>query len=95
MNSLRCRSQCISELESQVFSDLNTLEVAGGTRRSFPITQCKAADGEGKELDLLDGASQLLRYLSMQHQNRRAPRRPCGILDRKKVRFFQYDRVRG
>jgi hypothetical protein len=77
------------------FSDFNILEVAGGTRRSFLITQCNIADGEGKDLVWLDGAGQLLSHLRMQHGNRRGPQRLAyGILAiGRRVRFFQYYRV--
>jgi hypothetical protein len=77
------------------FSDFNTLEVAGGTRRSFLITQCKSSQGEGQHEVWVDGASQLLRYLRSQHGNRRVPQRPAyGILAiGRRVRFFQYDRA--
>jgi hypothetical protein len=57
------------------FSDFNTLEVAGGTRRSFLITQCKSSLGEGQREVWLDGAVQLLRYLRAQHRGRRGSQR--------------------
>ncbi|GIK05347.1 hypothetical protein Aspvir_009454 [Aspergillus viridinutans] len=77
------------------FSDFNTLEVAGGTRRSFLITQCKSADGEGQESVWSDGAGRPLRYLRTQHGNRRGLQRPVyGILAiGRRVRFFRYYRA--
>jgi hypothetical protein len=51
------------------FSDFNTLDVAGGTRRSF--LNYARAEGEGLHVVWLDGADQLLRYLRMQHGSSR------------------------
>ncbi|KAF7155830.1 hypothetical protein CNMCM5623_008710 [Aspergillus felis] len=78
------------------FSDFHTLDVAGGTRRSFLITQCKSAEGEGQEGVWSDGEDQLLRYLRMmQHRNRRGPQRPTYeiLAIGRRVRFFRYDRA--
>ncbi|EAW16931.1 uncharacterized protein NFIA_002830 [Aspergillus fischeri NRRL 181] len=77
------------------FSDFHTLAVAGRTRHSFLITQCKSPDGEGKKSVWADGEAQLLRYLRMEHSNRRGPQRPAyGILAiGRRVRFFQYYRA--
>ncbi|RHZ63444.1 uncharacterized protein CDV56_107740 [Aspergillus thermomutatus] len=65
------------------FSDFHTMSVAGGTRRSFLITQCKSAKGEGKDGVWDDGAEQLQRYLGTKHGMRPTAQRPAyGILAR-------------
>jgi hypothetical protein len=74
------------------FSDFNTLDLNGARRRSFLITQCKSALGEGKPGVWEDGAEQLLRYFKLQHGRRHSPIRPYGILAiGRRVRFWQYD----
>ncbi|RHZ58681.1 hypothetical protein CDV55_102127 [Aspergillus turcosus] len=72
MGSLYSRNQCITKLENPGGFDFNTLDLTGGTHRSFLITQCKSAEGEGKEGVWEDGAEQLLKYLKMQQGKRRA-----------------------